>query len=76
MNLTLEQKNWLKVATAQDLARAYIKKEWDYSYYKEIEKEWLEIHQEIRQDIHQEIHTDKKQKLKIIEDWGKPDAWI
>ena len=64
MKLTPDQKKWLKAVTAQDLARAYIKQGWDYTYYKEIEKEWLEIHNE------------KRNQQQIIEKWSDPRAWL
>ena len=48
MEFTGTQINWLKKATAQDLARAYIKKGWDYKTYKQIEKKWMEVSEKQR----------------------------
>jgi hypothetical protein len=64
MILSDQQKKWLKAVTAQDLARAYIKQGWDYKYYKEIEREWLEI------------HSEKRTQTKLAEKWGNPETWV
>lgn len=44
MNLTDQQRAWLKKAGVKDLVRARVKKGWPKTYYDEIYGEWYKIH--------------------------------